>query len=73
MPFVASSIVLGTLGRVQFIAVYEINAHVGQSEQINSIGTANNSNSITSSTATANINAITNQFITVVNALMFLH
>jgi hypothetical protein len=55
MPFVAGSIVIGRLCRV---VVYEINMQIGQSQQINSIRTANNSNSITSNTAITNINAI---------------
>jgi hypothetical protein len=29
-PFVASSVVLRTLGGVPFIAVYEVSAHIGQ-------------------------------------------
>jgi hypothetical protein len=45
IPFVASSVVLRTLGGVTFIAVYEVNAHVGQPQVINNMVTANNSNS----------------------------
>lgn len=45
IPFVASSVVLRTLGGVTFIAVYEVNAHIGQPQVLNNIITANNSNS----------------------------
>jgi hypothetical protein len=44
IPFVASSVVLRTLGGVTFIAVYEVHAHVGQPQVVNNIVTANNSN-----------------------------
>ena len=45
IPFVASSVVLRTLGGVPFITVYEVIAHIGQPEQINNLSTAKNSNS----------------------------
>ena len=51
IPFVASSVVLRTLGGVTFIAVYEVNAHVGQPQVINNMMTAINSNS-TNATST---------------------
>jgi competence protein ComGC len=51
IPFVASSVVLRTLGGVTFIAVYEVNAHVGQPQVINNMMRANNSNS-TNATST---------------------
>ena len=41
IPFVASSVVLRTLGGVPFIAVYEVNAQVGQPQVINNLTTAN--------------------------------
>jgi hypothetical protein len=44
IPFVASSVVLRTLGGMPFIAVYEVSAHVGQPQLINNITTAQNSN-----------------------------
>jgi hypothetical protein len=44
IPFVASSVVLRTLGGVTFIAVYEVHAQVGQPQVVNNIGAANNSN-----------------------------
>jgi hypothetical protein len=40
IPFVASSVVLRTLGGVPFIAVYEVNAHLGQPQVINNLTTA---------------------------------
>ena len=40
IPFVASSVILRTLGDVPFIAVYEVSAHIGQPEVINNISTA---------------------------------
>lgn len=40
IPFVASSVVLRTLGGVPFIAVYEVNAQVGQPQVINNLTTA---------------------------------
>jgi hypothetical protein len=45
IPFVASSVVLRTLGGIPFIAVYEVSAQVGQPQLINNIKTALNSNS----------------------------
>jgi hypothetical protein len=46
LPFVASSVVLRTLSGVPFIAVYEINAHIGQPQGINNVTTAMSSNTI---------------------------
>ena len=40
LPFVASSVVLRTLGGIPFIAVYEVSAHVGEPQIINNITTA---------------------------------
>jgi hypothetical protein len=40
VPFVASSVVLRTLGGVPFIAVYEVSAHLGQPQIINNLTTA---------------------------------
>jgi hypothetical protein len=40
IPFVASSVVLRTLGGIPFIAVYEVSAHVGQPQLINNLTTA---------------------------------
>ena len=40
VPFVASSVVLRTLGGVPFIAVYEVSAHTGQPQVINNLTTA---------------------------------
>ena len=40
ISFVASSVVLRTLGGVPFIAVYEVNAQVGQPQVINNLTTA---------------------------------
>jgi hypothetical protein len=48
IPFVASSVVLRTLGGILFIAVYEVSAQVGQPQLINNITTALNSNSTAS-------------------------
>jgi hypothetical protein len=48
IPFVASSVVLRTLGGIPFIAVYEVSAQVGQPQLINNITTALNSNSTAS-------------------------
>jgi hypothetical protein len=45
IPFVASSVVLRTLGGVTFIAVYEVYAHVGQPQVINNALAGGNSNS----------------------------
>ncbi|MFZ0511764.1 MAG: hypothetical protein WAM14_09180 [Candidatus Nitrosopolaris sp.] len=42
IPFVASSVVLRTLGGVPFIAAYEVYAHVGQTQVINNLTTAEN-------------------------------
>lgn len=44
LPFVASSVVLRTLGGIPFIAIYEVSAHIGQPQIINNITTAQNSN-----------------------------
>jgi hypothetical protein len=44
IPFVASSVVLRTLGGIPFISVYEVSAHVGQPQLITNITTAQNSN-----------------------------
>lgn len=46
LPFVASSVVLRTLGGIPFIAVYEVNAHIGQPQGINNVTTAMSSNTI---------------------------
>lgn len=46
LPFVASSVVLRTLGGIPFIAVYEVNAHIGQPQGINNVMTAMSSNTI---------------------------
>jgi hypothetical protein len=40
IPFVASSVVLRTLGGIPFIAVYEVSAHVGQPQLISNLTTA---------------------------------
>jgi len=40
IPFVASSVVLRTLGGVPFMAVYEVSAHIGQPEVTNNITSA---------------------------------
>jgi hypothetical protein len=48
IPFVASSVVLRTLGGIPFIAVYEVSAQVDQPQLINNITTALNSNSTAS-------------------------
>jgi hypothetical protein len=48
LPFVASSVVLRTLGGTPFIAVYEVNAHIGQPQGINNITTAMSSTTINS-------------------------
>jgi hypothetical protein len=53
IPFVASSVVLRTLGGLKFIAVYEVNAHVGQPQVINNMMTANNSNNTNANTSNA--------------------
>jgi hypothetical protein len=53
IPFVASSVVLRTLGGVTFIAVYEVNAHVGQPQVINNMVTGNNSNNTNANTSNA--------------------
>src|SRR5919197_2538806 len=45
IPFVASSVVLRTLGGIPFIAIYEVSAHVGQPQLISNVTTAQNSNS----------------------------
>src|SRR5918911_3471607 len=45
LPFVASSVVLRTLGGIPFIAVYEVSAHIGQPQIINNVTTTQNSNS----------------------------
>jgi hypothetical protein len=44
LPFVASSVVLRTVGGIPFIAVYEVNAHIGQPRETNNITTAVSSN-----------------------------
>jgi hypothetical protein len=49
IPFVASSVVLRTLGGIPFIAVYEVSAHVGQPQFINNITRSMNSNSTAAS------------------------
>ncbi len=41
IPFVASSVVLRTLGEVPFMAVYEVSAHLGQPEVTNNVTSAN--------------------------------
>lgn len=46
LPFVASSVVLRTLGGIPFITVYEVNAHIGQPQEINNVTTAVSSNTI---------------------------
>jgi hypothetical protein len=51
IPFVASSVVLRTLGGIPFIAVYEVSAQVGQPQLINNITTTMNSNSIANTRA----------------------
>ena len=45
LPFVASSVVLRTLGGIPFIAVYEVSAHIDQPEIINNVTTTQNANS----------------------------
>ncbi|HZA07151.1 MAG TPA: hypothetical protein VE619_05545 [Nitrososphaeraceae archaeon] len=50
LPFVASSVVLRTLGGIPFITVYEVNAHLGQPQEINNVITAKNSNSNSNTT-----------------------
>jgi hypothetical protein len=40
IPFVASSVVLRTLGGVSFVAVYEVDAHLGHPLVINNLATA---------------------------------
>jgi hypothetical protein len=45
LPFVASSVVLRTLGGIPFIAIYEVSAHIGQPQIINNVTTAQNLNS----------------------------
>lgn len=45
IPFVASSVVLRTLGGVPFIAAYEVSAHIGQPQLINNLASAENSGS----------------------------
>ena len=45
IPFASSSVVLRTLGD-PFIAVYEVNAHIGQPQENNNITTAISSNTI---------------------------
>jgi hypothetical protein len=42
LPFVASSVVLRTLGGTPFIAVYEVSAHIGQPQIINNVTTTHN-------------------------------
>ena len=42
IPFVASSVILRTLGGIPFIAVYEVYAHLGQPRIINNLTTAEN-------------------------------
>jgi hypothetical protein len=44
LPFVASSVVLRTLGAMPFIAIYEVSARIGQPQIINNVTTAQNSN-----------------------------
>jgi hypothetical protein len=46
IPFVASSVVLRTLGGFPFIAVYEVNAQVGQPQVINNLITAEDSSTV---------------------------
>jgi hypothetical protein len=46
IPFVASSVVLKTLGGFPFIAVYEVNAQVGQPQVINNLTTAEDSSTV---------------------------
>jgi hypothetical protein len=46
IPFVASSIVLRTLGGVPFIAVHDVNAQVGQPQVINNLTTAEDSSTV---------------------------
>jgi len=46
IPFVASSVVLRTLGGAPFIAVYEVNAQVGQPQVINNLTTAEDSSTV---------------------------
>ena len=50
LPFVASSVVLRTLGGIPFIAIYEVSAHVGQPQIMNNVTTAQNSNSSNNNT-----------------------
>jgi hypothetical protein len=45
IPFIASSVVLRTLGGVPFIAAYEVSAHIGQPQLINNLTSAENSGS----------------------------
>jgi len=40
IPFASSSVVLRTLGGIPFIAVYEVNAHIGQPQEKNNVTTA---------------------------------
>jgi hypothetical protein len=42
IPFVASSVILRTLGAVPFTAAYEVNAQLGQPDIINNLATAQN-------------------------------
>ena len=44
LPFVASSVVLRTLGGMPFIAIYEVSAHIGEPQILNNVTTAQNSN-----------------------------
>jgi hypothetical protein len=48
LPFVASSVVLRTLGGIPFIAIYEVSAHIGQPQIINNVTTAQDLNSTNS-------------------------
>jgi hypothetical protein len=50
VPFVASSVVLRTLGGIPFIAAYEVYAHLGQPQVVNNISIDGNSNSTTVNT-----------------------
>ena len=45
IPFVASSVVLRTLGGVPFIAAYEVSAHIGQPQLVSNLTSAENSGS----------------------------
>jgi hypothetical protein len=51
IPFVASSVLLRTLGGVTFIAVYEVYAHTGQPQIITNIVTSTNLNSTNTNSA----------------------